>query len=125
MTHRTVSTHVTIVTGHEDPAKGRSDVDWEALAHAGGTLVILMGARGIPEIADRLMAGGRPASTPVAAVRNGTRPDQHTVRTTLGAVASAEIKAPSAIVVGDVASLSSDGSNNGRCSASASWSLGA
>ena len=44
MTHRGVSTHFTVVTGHEDPAKGTIDVDWDALARAGGTLVILMGA---------------------------------------------------------------------------------
>jgi len=105
VTHRTVSTHVTIVTGHEDPAKGRTDVDWGALAAAGGTLVILMGARGIPEIAARLMEGGRDPSTPVTAVRNGTRSDQHTVRTTLAEAATANISAPSAIVVGDVAAL--------------------
>ncbi len=107
VTHRGLSTHVTVVTGHEDPAKGRTDVDWEALARAGGTLVILMGAGRIAVIAQRLVDGGRPADTPVAAVRNGTRPDQHTVRTTLAALASAEvvIKPPSAIVVGPVAAL--------------------
>ena len=59
VTHRGVSTHFTVVTGHEDPAKGRTDVDWEALARAGGTLVILMGAGNIDEIARRLVAGGR------------------------------------------------------------------
>ena len=107
VTHRGLSTHVTIVTGHEDPAKGRTDVDWEALARAGGTLVILMGAGRIAVIAQRLVDGGRAVDTPVAAVRNGTRPDQQTVRTTLGALASAEvvIKPPSAIVVGPVAAL--------------------
>ena len=86
VTHRGVSTHFTVVTGHEDPAKGRSDVDWEALGRAGGTLVILMGAGHIDEIARRLIDGGRAPDTPVAAVRNGTRPDQHTVRATLATV---------------------------------------
>jgi len=107
VTHRGLSTHVTVVTGHEDPAKGRTDVDWEALARAGGTLVILMGAGRITVIAQRLIDGGRPADTPVAAVRNGTRPDQHTVRTTLAALAAADvvIQPPSAIVVGPVAAL--------------------
>src|SRR5439155_26508078 len=51
VTHRGVSTHFTVVTGHEDPAKDRTDVDWSALARAGGTLVILMGAGRIGEIA--------------------------------------------------------------------------
>jgi uroporphyrinogen III methyltransferase/synthase len=107
VTHRGSSTHVTVVTGHEDPAKGRTDVDGEALARAGGTLVILLGAGRIAVIAQRLIDGGRPTDTPVAAVRNGTRPDQHTVRTTLAALASGDavIKPPSAIVVGPVAAL--------------------
>ncbi len=105
VTHRGVSTHFTVVTGHEDPAKGRTDVDWEALARVGGTLVILMGAGNISEIARRLVRGGRDPSTPVAAVRNGTRPDQRTVRATLATIADAGVQAPSAIVVGDVAAL--------------------
>src|ERR1044071_6543376 len=82
VTHRGVSTHFTVVTGHEDPAKDRTDVDWAALARAGGTLVILMGAARIGDIAQQLIEGGRPPSTPVAAVRNVTRPDQVTVRAT-------------------------------------------
>ena len=103
VTHRGVSTHFTVVTGHEDPTKDRTDVDWAALARAGGTLVILMGAGRIGEIARRLIEGGRAPDTPVAAVRNGTRPDQTTVRATLATVADAGVQAPSAIVVGDVA----------------------
>jgi uroporphyrinogen III methyltransferase/synthase len=105
VTHRGVSTHFTVVTGHEDPAKGVADVDWAALAASGGTLVILMGAGRVGEIATRLIAGGRPPDSAVAAVRNGTRPDQQTVRTTLATVADAGVQAPAAIVVGDVAAL--------------------
>jgi uroporphyrinogen III methyltransferase/synthase len=105
VTHRGVSTHFTVVTGHEDPAKDRTDVDWDALARAGGTLVILMGAGKVGDIAQRLIDGGRDPGTPVAAVRNGTRPDQHTVRATLATIAEADVRAPSAIVVGDVAAL--------------------
>ena len=56
VTHRGVSTSVTIVTGHEDPAKGTTDTDWDALARAGGTLVILMGAGRLADIADALIA---------------------------------------------------------------------
>ena len=105
VTHRGVATSVTIVTGHEDPAKPESDTDWEALARAGGTLVVLMGAGNATEIARRLIAGGRDASTPVAAVRWGTRPEQRTVRGTLGTIAELRVEAPSAIVVGGVAAL--------------------
>jgi uroporphyrinogen III methyltransferase/synthase len=105
VTHRGVSTHVTFVTGHEDPSKDESDTDWEALARAGGTLVVLMGAGRIGVIAKALLAGGLDEATPVAAVRWGTRPEQRTVRATLATIADAGVEAPSAIVVGDVAAL--------------------
>jgi len=108
VTHRGRSTHVTIVTGHEDPTKGRTDVDWEALAAAGGTLVVLMGVGRLEDLAARLVAGGRAPDTPVVAVRYGTRPDQRTLRSTLLAVADAglpELRPPAVVVVGDVAAL--------------------
>jgi len=105
VTHRGLSTHFTVVTGNEDPTKDRTDVDWDALARTGGTLVILMGAARVGAIAERLMAAGLPGDTPVAAVRNGTRPDQQTVRATLATVGDANVHAPSAIVVGAVAGL--------------------
>lgn len=105
VTHRGLSTHFTVVTGHEDPSKGRTDVDWEALARAGGTLVILMGVGNLDEIAKRLVAGGLSDETPVAAVQWGTRPEQRTVRATLGTITAAGVSSPSAIVVGEVAGL--------------------
>jgi uroporphyrinogen III methyltransferase/synthase len=105
VTHRGLSTHFTVVTGHEDPAKGSTDTDWDALARAGGTLVILMGAGRLADIAARLVAGGRGPDTPVAAVRWGTRAEQHTVRGTLGTIADLGVDPPSAIVVGPVAGL--------------------
>ncbi len=105
VTHRRVSTHFTVVTGHEDPTKDTTDTDWDALAKAGGTLVILMGAGRIAEIAKALIAGGRDARTPVAAVRWGTHASQRTTRATLESIADAGVEPPSAIVVGDVAAL--------------------
>jgi uroporphyrinogen III methyltransferase / synthase len=105
VTHRGVSTHFTVVTGHEDPAKGHVDVDWDALARVGGTLVILMGVGNLGDIATRLVAGGRSPETPVAAVHNGTRPDQTTTRATLATVSALEAQSPAVIVVGDVAGL--------------------
>ena len=105
VTHRGLSTHFTVVTGHEDPAKGAIDTDWDALARAGGTLVILMGAGRIEELARRLVAGGRSPETAVAAVQWGTRPEQRTVRATLGTIADAGVQPPSAIVVGPVAGI--------------------
>jgi uroporphyrinogen III methyltransferase/synthase len=105
VTHRGLSTHVTIVTGHEDPTKTTSDTDWDALARAGGTLVVLMGAGRVAEVARLLIAGGRAPQTPVAAVRWGTHPHQRTIRGTLATIAAEAVEAPSAIVVGAVAAL--------------------
>jgi uroporphyrinogen III methyltransferase/synthase len=105
VTHRGLSTSFTVVTGHEDPTKDGTDTDWDALARTGGTLVILMGAGRLREIASALERGGRDPHTPVAAVRWGTRPEQRTVRATLATIADAGVEAPSAIVVGEVAGL--------------------
>ena len=105
VTHRGLSTHVTIVTGHEDPAKGSTDTDWASLARAGGTLVILMGAGRLDSIVDLLLDNGRSPDTPVAAVRWGTRSEQATTRATLGTITALGVESPSAIVVGAVAGL--------------------
>jgi uroporphyrin-III C-methyltransferase len=104
VTMRNVALSFTVVTGHEDP-NGADAVDWEALARVGGTIVILMGAARIGAIAARLRAGGLAPSTPVAAVHWGTHPQQEVVRTTLGAVGTVPVPAPSTIVVGAVAAL--------------------
>lgn len=103
VTMRYSSTSLTIVTGHEDPTKERVDVDWEALARVGGTIVVLMGVAHLPEISRRLVAGGLSPDTPAAAVRWGTRADQHVTRATLGTLHTHPLRAPSTIVVGDVA----------------------
>jgi uroporphyrinogen III methyltransferase / synthase len=106
VTLRHSSTSFTVVTGHEDPSVGDDGtVDWEAVAHVGGTIVILMGVARIGKIAERLMAAGRAADTPVAAVRWGTRPEQQTVRATLGTIADQPLQSPSVIVVGEVAAV--------------------
>lgn len=103
VTQRFSSTSFTVVTGHEDPASGEGTVDWDAVANTGGTLVILMGVGRWPRIAERLLAAGRPPDTPAAAVRWGTRPEQHTVRATIATLADHPLAAPSVIVVGSVA----------------------
>ncbi len=102
VTLRNVSTSVTVVTGHEDPSKPEPQVDWEALARVGGTIVILMGVTHLRQITGRLLAGGLPPDTPVAAVTWGTRPDQLTVRATLATIADHPVEAPATIVVGQV-----------------------
>jgi uroporphyrinogen III methyltransferase / synthase len=104
VTLRHSSTSVTIVTGHEDPGAGdNGTVDWHAVAHVGGTIVVLMGVARIRRIAAELMAAGRSPGTPVAAVQWGTRPEQHTVRATLGTIGDQPLGTPSTIVIGDVA----------------------
>ncbi len=103
VTLRNVSTSVTVVTGHEDPSKPEPQVDWEAIARVGGTIVILMGVTHLRQIVDRLVAGGLDPGTPAAAVTWGTRAEQRTVRSTLGAIAGAGVEAPATIVVGRVA----------------------
>ncbi len=104
ITHRGLSTSFTVVTGHSrhglDPG-----VDWDALARAGDTIVLLMAVAHRREIAERLVAGGRRADTPVAAVHWGTRAQQRTTRTTLGELGSVDLQPPVAIIVGEVAAL--------------------
>ena len=108
VTMRYSSTNFTVVTGHEDPTKPHTDVDWEAIAAVGGTIVILMGVANLPSISARLIAGGLSPDTPAAAVRWGTRADQTVVRSTLAELHHQPLRAPSTIVVGDVAAQELD-----------------
>ena len=105
VTLRHSSTSFTVVTGHEDPARPEGSVDWEAVARVGGTIVVLMGVGRIRAIADRLMAGGRSPDTPAASVQWGTRPEQRTIRATLGTIADQPLASPSTIVIGEVAGV--------------------
>ncbi len=107
ITHRGLSPEVTVVTGHSRAIRddGSGSVDWDALARANTTIVILMGVAHRARIAERLIAGGRSADTPVAAIRWGTTARQKTVRTTLGDLGAAPVESPSVIVVGEVAGL--------------------
>ena len=104
VTHRGLATSFTVVTGHSRHAVD-VETDWESLARAGGTIVVLMGVAHRAEIAARLMAGGLAPDTPVAAVHWGTRPDQTTTRTTLVALEHTTLEPPAVIVVGPVAGL--------------------
>ena len=87
VTQRELASGVAFVTGHEDPAKPESALDWPALAAFPGTLVFYMGVRALPRIAERLVAGGRPPEEPVAVVERGTLPGQRTLLATLADVA--------------------------------------
>jgi uroporphyrin-III C-methyltransferase/precorrin-2 dehydrogenase/sirohydrochlorin ferrochelatase len=110
VTHRGVAHEVVVVSGHVGPDSEQSLVDWEALARLRGTIVLMMGVERIAAFADVLLAGGRPADTPVAVVQEGSTRTQRVVRATLDKVAEeivAEgIRPPAVIVIGPVAGLS-------------------
>jgi len=109
VTHRGLASSMAVVTGHEDPAKTASSIRWEELATGVDTLVFLMGVGNVAYIAEELMAHGRPGSTPVAVIVEGTGPRQETLVSTLdrlaGAVEEAGVAPPAVIVVGDVVGL--------------------
>ena len=109
VTHRTLASTVTFVTGHEDPAKGAATLEWPRLAARQGTLVFLMGMKNLPTIVEHLLAEGKPGETPVALIRWGTRSDQRTVVGTLHTIVSqaqaAALEPPTIIVVGEVVRL--------------------
>lgn len=109
LTHRTMTSTVAFVTGHEDPTKTESSINWPALATGIGTLVFFMGVKNLPQIVHQLRSGGKPADTPAAVIRWGTTAHQQTVIGTLGdiekKVLAAGLRAPAIIVVGEVVSL--------------------
>jgi uroporphyrinogen III methyltransferase/synthase len=105
VTHRGLSSSVTVVTGRVGDPAAPGGVDWEQLARVEGTLVILMGMMTRAEIADALRRGGKAPDTPAAVIERGTTPDQRVVRTTLDRLADVELGSPAVIVVGPVAAL--------------------
>ena len=106
VTHRDLASSVAFVTGHEDPAKPESALDWSALAAFPGTLVIYMGIRQLGAITERLIAGGRDPAQPAAVVERGTLRDQRVYTGTLETIAQAGARAPAIAVLGSVAALS-------------------
>jgi uroporphyrinogen III methyltransferase/synthase len=109
LTHRKLAATLAFVTGHEDPHKEVSNIDWESLSRGIGTLVFFMGVKNLPDITQKLIAHGKSPDTPVALIRWGTTPSQQTVTGTLDDIAErvkkAALKAPAIIVVGDVVQL--------------------
>lgn len=109
LTHRQFTSTVAFITGHEDPTKSESNIDWQALAKGIGTLVFLMGVKNLPHIVERLRHHGRPAETPAALVRWGTTARQQTVVGTLADIVArarqANMGAPAIIVIGQVVGL--------------------
>lgn len=107
LTHREYVSSVSFVTGHEDPTKDESAVDWEALAATGGTLVVLMGVGKLPGYAAALREAGMAPDTPVAMVERATWPDQRVVTGTLETIVEARdresVEPPAITVIGEVA----------------------
>lgn len=109
VTHRGLSASFAVVTGHEDPAKPESQIAWDRLSSGTDTIVFLMGMQNLPLIASKLTEHGRSPETPVAVIREGTRPTQRTVVARLSDIAErvreAGLGAPAVVVVGEVAAL--------------------
>jgi uroporphyrinogen III methyltransferase/synthase len=105
VTQRGIASAVAFVTGHEDPGKPETAIDWASLAAFPGTLVFYMGVRQLPRIAEQLIAHGRDADEPAAIVERGTLPEQRVVATTLAALGEQEAHAPAVTIVGPVAAL--------------------
>ncbi len=109
VTHRTLASTVTFVTGHEDPTKLETLLEWPKLAGASGTLVFMMGMKNLPSIVGHLVTEGRSSDTPVAAIHWGTKADQQTIVGTLDNIVArteaARLEPPTVIVVGEVVRL--------------------
>ena len=109
ITHRGKASSFHVITGHEDPAKGESSLDYDILAREEGTLVFLMGLSKLHQISDRLIANGKDAHTPAAVIASGTTARQRCVTGELGRIAAisekSDIQPPAILVVGDVVSL--------------------
>ncbi len=108
LTHRRLASSFTVVTGHEDPAREISRLDWDKLA-GGDTLVLLMAVQNLPQIAEKLVAGGLSRKTPVAIVEQGTGPRQRTLVGTLSTIAAraegSGVRPPAVIIIGRVVRL--------------------
>lgn len=109
VTQRGYTSTLGIITGHEDPTKDSTDLDWAKIATGMGTLVFLMSVRNLPAIVESLIAHGRSPDTPAAVIERGTEPAQRTVTGRLADIAErvrqAGIEPPAITVVGDVVSL--------------------
>lgn len=109
VTHRGVATSFAIVTGHEDPTKPESGMNWEHLAKSVDTLCFVMGVGNLPFITSKLIEFGRAKDMPAAVIRWGTKSTQEVLVSTLENIAedvrSANIKPPAIFMVGDVVNL--------------------
>lgn len=109
VTHRGIAVSFAVVTGHEDPGKKISSINWEKLAGGVDTLVFLMGVENLSKIVAKLLQYGRAPETPVAIIMNGTRANQRTITGTLADIVilaeKEDVKPPAIIIVGEVVKL--------------------
>jgi uroporphyrin-III C-methyltransferase len=109
LTHRSYSSSVTFVTGHESVGKYRPAVNWQAIAHGSETIVIYMGVHNMPYIVEQLLQAGLTIETPIALVRWGTRPEQEELIGSLGTIVqqieTTGFEAPAIAVIGSVVNL--------------------
>jgi uroporphyrin-III C-methyltransferase len=109
VTHRDLASSLTIITGHEDPTKGKSALNFEALARMQGTIVILMGVGQLRENARALVSNGKPSGTPVAVIERGTTDKQRVTTGTLATIADLAdangVETPAIVVIGEVVEL--------------------
>lgn len=109
VTHRDFTSTFTVITGHEDPTKEETNINWPRLASDPGTLIFLMGVGNLPKIVEKLTSNGKAGNTPVALIRWGTRPEQQVVTGTLDniidEVKKAGLTSPAIIIVGQVVTL--------------------
>ncbi|GCE05787.1 uroporphyrinogen-III C-methyltransferase [Dictyobacter aurantiacus] len=108
VTHRDYTTSFTVITGH----KGRSAspaVNWRALADLGGTLIVLMGVKALPDVTRQLIEGGLDPATPAAVIQEGTTPQQRTVTGTVADIAQraadAQLDSPALTIIGSVVNV--------------------
>jgi uroporphyrin-III C-methyltransferase len=107
VTHREYASAFTVVTGH----KGHDiqEINWEALAQLGGTLIVLMGVSSLPKFTQRLIEGGLSPDTPAAVIQEGATPRQRTVTATLATIAesarAAGLSSPATTIIGSVVEL--------------------
>jgi uroporphyrinogen III methyltransferase/synthase len=136
VTHRAQNSHLTIFTGHEDPAKSESALNFEALAQLGGTQVMLMGMDKLAAITGEMLAHGARRNLPVALIRLGTSEQQRTIVGTLEDIAeratATGLEAPAVAIFGDVVRAAKEfelvrdtsalwEADRGNASAQASW----
>lgn len=110
LSYRNINSMILFITGHEDPKKKESDIDWEFISKFKGTIVILMGVKTLKKNCEKLIEYGMNKNTPISVIENGTKENQRVVFGTLETIAYnceiKQIKPPSIIVIGDVVNKS-------------------